>query len=136
MGLILFGTFFILLALGVPIGFSLAIAAISGVIYADVPLMVFGQRLFSSLNSFPLMAIPLFMLAGSIMGNGGITNRLINFSLSLVGRIRGSLAHVVSLSGIMMGGISGSAVADTAALGTIMVPEMEKKSMILDFQLL
>jgi len=79
------------------------------------------------------MAIPLFMLAGSIMAHGGITRRIIDFSLSLVGGIRGALAHVVATSGIMLGGISGSGVADAAALGSIMVPEMKRRNYDLGF---
>jgi len=83
--------------------------------------------MFTAVDSFPLMAIPLFMLAGSLMNYGGITKRIIDFALALVGNIKGSLAHVVSISGIIMGGISGSGVADTAAIGSIMVPEMTKR---------
>lgn len=127
MGAILFGLFVILLILGIPICFVLALSSTGAVVYADYPLVVISQRFFTALDSFPLMAIPLFMLAGSIMGNGGITRRIIDFALSFVGNIRGSLSHVVAISGIMMGGISGSGVADTAALGSIMVPEMSKR---------
>jgi len=128
MGTILFGLFAVFLILGIPIGFVLALASIGAIFYADYPLVVLGQRFFAATDSFPLMAIPLFMLAGSIMGSGGITRRIIDFALSFVGNIRGSLAHVVSMSGIMMGGISGSGVADTAALGSIMVPEMKNRN--------
>ena len=91
------------------------------------------QRMFAGVDSFPLMAIPFFMLAGSVMEKGGITSRIINFALSLVGGLRGSLAHVVSISGVIMGGISGSGVADTAAIGTLMVPEMKKRGYELPF---
>ena len=79
------------------------------------------------------MAIPLFMLAGTFMSKGGITEAIIGFALSIVGGIRGSLAHVVAISGIIMGGISGSGVADTAALGTVMVPEMKKRGYDVEF---
>jgi len=128
MGAILFGAFLFFLILGVPISFVLALSSIGAIFYAGYPLDVLSQRFFTGLDSFPLMAIPLFMLAGSIMGYGGITKRLVNFALSFVGNIPGSLAHVVALSGIMMGGISGSGVADTAAIGTIMIPEMTKRN--------
>lgn len=127
MGTILFGLFLFFLILGVPISFVLGLSSIGAIFYAGYPLDVLSQRFFTGLDSFPLMAIPLFMLAGSIMGYGGITKRLVNFALSFVGNIPGSLAHVVALSGIMMGGISGSGVADTAAIGTIMIPEMTKR---------
>ncbi|PKM51627.1 MAG: C4-dicarboxylate ABC transporter permease [Firmicutes bacterium HGW-Firmicutes-7] len=127
MGTILFGLFVILLILGIPIGFVLALSSTGAVFYSNYPLVVIGQRFFTALDSFPLMAIPLFMLAGTIMGRGGITRRIIDFALSFVGNIRGSLSHVVAISGVIMGGISGSGVADTAALGSIMVPEMTKR---------
>ncbi|MEG6615980.1 TRAP transporter large permease [Peptococcaceae bacterium 1198_IL3148] len=128
MGPILFGLFAIFLVLGIPVAFVLALASIGAMVYADYPMVVMGQRFFTALDSFPFMAIPLFMLAGSIMGHGGITRRIIDFALSIVGNIRGALAHVVAISGIMMGGISGSGVADTAALGSIMVPEMKRRN--------
>jgi C4-dicarboxylate transporter DctM subunit len=125
---ILFSLFAIFLILGIPVAFVLALASLGALFYADYPLVVMSQRFFTSLDSFPFMAIPLFMLAGSIMGHGGITRRIIDFALSIVGSIRGALAHVVALSGIMMGGISGSGVADAAALASIMVPEMKKRN--------
>ncbi|RIW29184.1 TRAP transporter large permease [Bacillus salacetis] len=127
MGAVLFGLFAILLILGIPVAFVLALSSIGALVFADYPLVVLGQRFFTALDSFPFMAIPLFMLAGSIMGHGGITRRIIDFALSIVGNIRGALSHVVATSGIMMGGISGSGVADTAALGSIMVPEMKRR---------
>jgi C4-dicarboxylate transporter DctM subunit len=127
MGAILFALFAVFLALGIPIGFGLALSSIGAIFHANYPIVVLSQRFFTALDSFPLMAIPLFMLAGSIMGYGGITRRIIDFALSFVGNIRGSLSHVVAISGIIMGGISGSGVADTAALGSIMVPEMKKR---------
>lgn len=133
MGQMLFGLFAIFLVLGIPIGFVLALASIGAIFHADYPIIVLAQRFFTALDSFPLMAIPLFMLAGSIMGYGGITRRIVDFALSFVGNVRGSLAHVVSISGIIMGGVSGSGVADTAAIGTIMIPEMTKRKYDLGF---
>jgi C4-dicarboxylate transporter DctM subunit len=133
MGAILFGLFALFLILGVPIAFVLALASVGAIIYTDYPIVVLSQRLFTSLDSFPLMAIPLFMLAGSIMSHGGITKRIIDFALSIVGNIKGSLSHVVSMSGVIMGGISGSGVADAAALGSIMVPEMKRRKYDLGF---
>lgn len=133
MAAILFGLFLVLLILGVPIGFVLALSSVGAMFSADYPLVILSQRLFTALDSFPFMAIPLFMLAGSIMSHGGITKRIVDFALSIFGNIKGALAHVVATSGIMMGGISGSGVADTAALGAVMVPEMKKESMMLVF---
>ncbi|MBM7717471.1 C4-dicarboxylate transporter DctM subunit [Bacillus thermophilus] len=127
MAAILFGLFLVLLILGVPIGFVLALSSVGAMFSADYPLVILSQRLFTALDSFPFMAIPLFMLAGSIMSHGGITKRIVDFALSIFGNIKGALAHVVATSGIMMGGISGSGVADTAALGAVMVPEMKKR---------
>ena len=133
MAAILFIAFFVFLVLGIPVGFVLALSSTAAILQADYPLTVISQRFFASLDSFPYMAIPLFMLAGSIMAHGGITRRIIDFSLSLVGGIRGALAHVVATSGIMLGGISGSGVADAAALGSIMVPEMKRRNYDLGF---
>jgi len=133
MAAILFVAFVVFLVLGIPVGFVLALSSIAAILYADYPLTVLSQRFFASLDSFPYMAIPLFMLAGSIMAHGGITRRIIDFALSLVGGIRGALAHVVATSGIMLGGISGSGVADTAALGSVMVPEMKRRNYDLGF---
>lgn len=133
MGQILFGLFAILLILGIPVGFVLSLSSIGAINSQHLPIILLGQRFFTSLDSFPLMAIPLFMLAGSIMGYGGITRRIVDFALAFVGNIRGSLAHVVSISGVIMGGISGSGVADTAAIGTIMIPEMTKRKYDLGF---
>ena len=123
-GIILFAAFFILLFLGFPVGFALGVSSLAGMNYADYPISVMAQRMFTAVDSFPLMAIPLFMLAGALMSHGGITKRIIDFALCFVGPIRGGLAMVVAITGIIMGGISGSGVADAAAIGAIMVPEM------------
>lgn len=126
--LLLFGGFALFLILGVPVAFGIALTSLGAILYQGYPMALFGQRLFTSVDSFPLMAIPLFMLAGSLMGHGGITRRIINLALALVGNIRGSLAHVVTTSGVIMGGVSGSGVADVAALGSVMIPEMKKRN--------
>lgn len=131
---VLFGVFVFLVAIGVPISFVLGIASLAAMYFvADYPMQVVVQRMFAGVDSFPLMAIPFFMLAGSLMEKGGITSRIIGFALSLVGGFRGALAHVVAIAGVIMGGISGSGVADTAAIGTIMVPEMSKRGYHLPF---
>ena len=134
MTLVLFSVFVVLVLIGVPISFVLGISSLAAMFFvADYPMQVVIQRMFAGVDSFPLMAIPFFMLAGSVMEKGGITSRIINFALSLVGGLRGSLSHVVSISGVVMGGISGSGVADTAAIGTLMVPEMKKRGYELPF---
>ncbi len=127
LGIILFGCFFLFLFMGLPVGFGLALASLVAVVTNGYPITVYTQRMFTAVDSFPLMAIPLFMLAGSLMSHGGITRRIIDFALSFVGGIRGSLGHVVAISGVIMGGISGSGVADAAALGSVMIPEMKQR---------
>ena len=130
---IIAGTFVLFLVLGLPIAFVLTVSSLGACFYLGYPLDIMCQRFFTAIDSFPLMAIPLFMLAGTFMSKGGITEAIIAFALSIVGGIRGSLAHVVAISGIIMGGISGSGVADTAALGTVMVPEMKKRGYDVEF---
>lgn len=127
-GFLLFGIFFVFLFFGLPVGFALGVACIGGVAYGSYPVSILTQRFFTAVDSFPLMAIPLFMLAGALMGHGGITKRIIDFALCFVGHIRGGLAMVVAITGIIMGGISGSGVADAAAIGAIMVPEMKERN--------
>lgn len=126
-------TFVLFLVLGLPIAFVLAVSSLGACIYLGYPFDIVCQRFFTAIDSFPLMAIPLFMLAGTFMSRGGITGAIVGFALSIVGGIRGSLAHVVAISGIIMGGISGSGVADTAALGKVMVPEMKKRHYDVEF---
>jgi C4-dicarboxylate transporter DctM subunit len=93
----------------------------------DVPLLLIAQRMFTGIDSFPLMAVPFFVLAGELMNRGGTTRRLIDFANVLVGRVPGGLAHTNILASMFFGGISGSAVADAAAMGTILVPGMTRK---------
>lgn len=121
-------SFFILISIGVPIAMSLGLASMGGIIFLDGGNLVSaGQRVFEGMNSFALLAIPLFTFAGFTMSKGGISNRLMNFCYSLVGRFTGGLAHVNVLSSMVFAGISGSAVADTAGVSGMMMPEMVKK---------
>lgn len=118
----------LLLLLGVPVGFALLGSSFIAVIFGgSIPLETLPQRLALGLDSFPILAIPLFILAGGLMEAGGITKRLINFSETLVGHIRGSLAHVTVVSNVFMSGVSGSGVADAAATGTALIPSMIKR---------
>lgn len=122
---ILLISFFIFLALGFPIAVALGISCVLGLLYHPMaPFVVIAQRMFVSVDSFPLLAVPLYMLAGYLMGSGGISRRIINFSNSLVGHITGGMAHVNILASMLFAGISGSAVADTAGIGNIMIPSM------------
>lgn len=128
MGYVLLGSFLLLTLLGVPVAYTLclSVAAIL-VFFMDKPLVMITQIMFSGMDSFSFMAVPFFMLAGSFMSAGGVTTRLVSFSQSLVGSFTGGLAQTVSVSGCFFAAISGSSAATTAALGTTMVNEMEKK---------
>jgi C4-dicarboxylate transporter DctM subunit len=126
--IIFFGVFFITLILGAPIFFSLALSALAllwnkGML---VPQLVV-QRMFAGIDSFPMMAIPFFMLAGALMDTGGISTRLVRFSNYLVGWIQGGLAHVVIVASCFFAGITGSAVADATAIGSTLIPLMKKR---------
>ena len=116
------------MGIGVPIVFAMALAPIAAFLLADRAqfLAVVPQRIFQGINQFPLLAIPLFILAGEVMNVGGITERLVRFATALVGHFRGGLAQVNILSSILFAGLSGSAVADTSALGSMLIPAMEK----------
>ena len=127
-GILLFSLFMGFLAIGVPVAFAISLSGLGVVLIQGLPIAVFVQRMYTGLDSFPLMAIPLFMLAGTLMGHGGITSRIVDLALAFLGNIRGSLAHVVTVSGIALGSISGSGVANIAALGSILLPEMEKRN--------
>ncbi|OIQ60798.1 TRAP transporter large permease [Neomoorella thermoacetica] len=130
---ILLGSFVILFMLRIPIALSLAISSILTAIYLGIPLEVIGQRMLTSFNSFAIMAIPLFIFAGEIMGEGGLSRRLVKFSNLLVGRLRGGLAIVNVLSTMFFGGITGSAGADASAIGGIMIPMMRMRGYDKDY---
>jgi len=124
---VLFISFFVLLALNVPISFSLFISSLIALWVKGIPLMVMVQRAVTAADSFILIAIPFFMLAGNLMSGGGISRSLIGFADSIVGSIRGGLAHVTVLSSMIISGITGSSVADASAIGTLMIPAMAKE---------
>ena len=132
---ILFGSFLILLFLGIPISFTLTISSIFTMIYLKIPLMVIGQKMSDVLDNFSLMAIPFFILAGQIMSDSGIARRLVDFSNLLVGRIRGGLAFANIVASMFFGGMSGSSVADTASIGSILIPAMVKKGYDRDYSI-
>jgi TRAP-type transport system large permease protein len=128
MTLLFFWVFLGVMALGVPIVFALGIAPMVSFIAEgkELFLKMIVQRTFAGINQFPLMAIPFFILAGELMNRGGITQSLVAFANSLVGHLRGGLAHVNIVTSMLFAGISGSAVADTSGVGSIMIPAMEK----------
>ncbi|ADN02293.1 TRAP transporter large permease [Spirochaeta thermophila] len=131
--LLLLGTFLVLIILRVSISFALAMAAIVTGIYLKVPLMAVVQQMVHGIKSFSLLAIPFFILAGELMGQGGISKRLIKFSNLIVGRLPGGLAQVNILASMFFGGISGSAVADISSIGTILIPMMKENKYDEDF---
>lgn len=120
--------FLILILIGLPIVFALLVAPGTLLILSgqERDLSVLYRNLYNGMDSFPLMALPFFMLAGEVMNRGGITIRLVEFSQAFMGHLRGGLAHVNILSSILFAGLSGSAVADTSALGSTLIPAMEK----------
>ncbi|UCF57840.1 MAG: TRAP transporter large permease, partial [Deltaproteobacteria bacterium] len=120
-------SFLLTMALGIPVAFCLGITTLAAlIVLADIPLYLIPQRMFTGMDSFPIMAVPFFILAGELMNASKITDRIVLFSKTLVGRIRGGLAHVNIVASMFFAGISGSAVADTSALGSILIPAMEK----------
>ena len=115
------GTFIVLLLLGVPIIISLGVpCGLWFVFSGTTPMMMFSQKMFTQMDSFSMLAIPLFMLAGEIMEKTNITRSLVEFANSLVGWIRGGLAQSTELAGMLLAGISGSSNADTSALGVLL----------------
>lgn len=123
---ILLISFLVLLMLRVPVTFSLALSTILTALYYDVPLMTIMLKMVKGIESSSLMAIPFFIIAGEIMGAGGISRRLIEFANVMIGRVRGGLAQVNILASMFFGGISGSAVADVSSIGAILIPMMKK----------
>lgn len=120
-------SFIILLLIGTPIAFSLGISGVIGFLVYDPGLLhLIPQRMYAGVDTFPLMAVPFFILAGELMGTSGILARLVRFADTLVGHIRGGLAHVNILASMIFAGISGSAIADASALGSTLIPAMEK----------
>lgn len=125
---LLFCSFCGLMAVSVPIGISMGLASMAAILYkGGMPLTILAQKMFTGLDSFPLLAVPFFILAGCFMETGGISARLVRFASVLVGHVRGGLAHVVIVGTIFFSGVSGSSAADTAAIGSIMIPSMVKR---------
>ncbi|PQD95736.1 hypothetical protein CYL18_07540 [Pradoshia eiseniae] len=130
---ILLGSFVFLLLIRVPVALSLVISSFLTGFYLDIDLAALVQRMVSGLNSFSLLAIPFFILAGEIMNEGGISRRLINLSNVIIGKVRGGLAMVNVLASTFFGGISGSAVADVSSIGSVLIPMMKKKGYDTDY---
>ncbi len=126
-GFVLIGSFVLLMVIGLPIAYSLGLAALVGALWIDIPLDAVMIQIAAGVNKFSLLSIPFFVLAGAIMAEGGMARRLVAFAGVLVGFIRGGLSLVNILASTFFGAISGSSVADTASVGTVLIPEMEKK---------
>jgi len=132
---ILLGSFLFMLFIRIPIAFSLGLSTMLTSFYVGLPPMVVMQQMVKGINSFSLMAIPFFIIAGEIMGQGGISDRLIKFSNVIIGWMRGGLAMVNILASMFFGGISGSSVADVSSIGSIMIPMMEQKGYDKDYSI-
>ena len=125
---ILFGTFGVLVVLRVPVAFALGLACVPVFFISDrlSPSLLFDQ-MFSSYNSFVLLAVPFFLLAANLMNSAGITQRLIDLSKALVGHLPGGLGHINVMVSMLFAGISGSSTADAAGIGSLLIPQMKKQ---------
>ena len=132
MAAVLFISFAVLLLLGVPVGFTIAIAAFITLVVGDVPALMMVQRIFTAQDSFSLIAVPFFILAGDLMSKGAVSKVLVEFAESLLGWIRGGLTIVSVLAGMFFAAISGSGAATTAAVGATLIPELEKRGYHVD----
>jgi C4-dicarboxylate transporter, DctM subunit len=131
---LLFGLLLVLLVLGVPVTFALGLAAIATIWQGEMmPMLIVPQEMIRSINSFPLLAIPFFVLAGFLMQTGGISRRLVDFSNTLVGSMTGGLAMVAIVTSLFFAAISGSGTATTAAVGAILIPAMIAKGYSSDY---
>src|SRR5919199_945700 len=121
----LLGGFLALMMSGLPVAMAMAVASLVYVMYSGtIPDYVVIHRMYGGVDSFPLLAVPFFILAGNLMNNAGITNRIYNFALALVGWLKGGLGHVNIIGSVIFAGMSGTAIADAAGLGTIEIKAM------------
>ncbi|MCB5203588.1 TRAP transporter large permease [Neorhizobium sp. T786] len=130
---ILFGTFTLLMLIGTPIAFCLGVASFLTVLYMGLPPMVVFQQMNSGMSVFTLLAVPFFIFAGDLMVRGGIAQRIVAFAGSLIGHVRGGLGQVNIAASTLFGGISGSAVAEAAAVGGLMIPQMKARGYGADY---
>jgi len=123
----LFTVFFVLLVIGTPIVFAIGAGTALSLLVGGIPLEILPQKVFSGLAHFPYLAVPLFVLAGMLMETGGISKRIVDLSNAMVGHIRGGMGMGVMVATIFFSDISGSSAADTAAIGSVMIPPMKKR---------
>ena len=119
--------FFLLIFIGVPIAFSLGGIGVLWSLITQGDILLLARRMYYGIDSFTLLAVPMFMLSGSLMNNGNLSERLVDFTRVFFGRVRGGLAHMNVLVSMIFAGMSGSSQADTASVGAIMIHEMEKE---------
>ncbi len=122
--LLLFGMMLVMIFIGVPVAFSVGISALTALMIEGIPLSQLITKMFGGVDSFTVLAIPFYILVGSVMNNGDLTAKLVKFADSLVGHVRGGLAHVNVLASMFFAGISGSSTADSASIGAMLVPSM------------
>lgn len=127
MSVLLFGVFLVTLLLGVPVAFSIMMAAMAVMLSGDVGLGMVAQRMFASTNSFPLIAVPFFILAGDLLAQGAISKYLVEFAESFLGMIKGGLSIVSVVTGMFFAAISGSGAATTAAVGATLIPQLKER---------
>ncbi|QUS36230.1 TRAP transporter large permease [Falsirhodobacter algicola] len=130
---VLLGTFIAGLVVGIPVAITLALSSLAYVLYAGLPLVVIPQKMFAGMDSFVLLCIPGFILAGNLMNMGGITERIVRLASAMVGWMRGGLGLTNVAASMLFGGISGTAVADAASIGGMMIPGMKKAGYPADF---
>ena len=130
---VLLGSFLGLMIIGMPVAYALGLASLLGAWWIDIPIDAIMISIASGVNKFSLLAIPFFVLAGAIMAEGGMSRRLVAFAEVLVGFVQGGLSLVNILASTFFGAISGSSMADTASIGSVLIPEMEKKGYPRDF---
>ena len=123
-GLIMFGAMVLAIALGVPIPFAVALGTVVGYIIIDIPFVALAQAMYTGVEPFPLLTVPLFVFAGSLMEQGGLATRIVNTARSMIGNLTGSLGLVAVLGCTFFAALSGSGPATTAAIGAVMIPSM------------
>ncbi|GAK59814.1 TRAP transporter, DctM subunit subfamily [Candidatus Vecturithrix granuli] len=133
MALLLFGVFILLLFSGIPVAFSMGISSLVYVYFADIPLVIIPQKMYAGIDVFVLLCVPGFILAGNLMNSGGITERIIGFCNALLGHVRGGLGLANVGASMIFAGISGTAVADTASIGAVLIPAMKNEGYEADF---
>ncbi|HSR13126.1 MAG TPA: TRAP transporter large permease, partial [Thermodesulfobacteriota bacterium] len=131
--ILIFGTFGLLLIVGLPIALALGVTSLIILLSQDVPLVVIAQRMFAGTDSFPLVAVPFFILAGDLLARGKISDRLVNFAESFLGFLRGGLWIVSVVAAMFFAGVTGSGAADTAAIASPLFPELKKRKYREDF---